>query len=255
MRPLVAVLLGIVACGSTLVWAAPGPGEVNSLFDEACDLYEASEFDGALRIFESLVSRGVKDPAVYYNLANCYYQQGEIGRAVANYRRARMLSPRDDDIRANLGFLRSSVGFQDTTGAFELSSLARIPGSIASPMEWQVVFFIAYYLAVACFLGVLFLGRRARSKALRALVVFIVISAASWVVAEYGRSRFTAVSEGVVIVERSEFMSGPGAAFDELARLPDGVEVQIKARSGIWVEVQLMTGEIGWVREQNLETI
>jgi hypothetical protein len=31
--------------------------------------------------------------------------------------------------------------------------------------------------------------------------------------------------------------------------------VEIRERSGIWVEVQLLTGEIGWVREQNLEMI
>ena len=58
-----------------------------------------------------------------------------------------------------------------------------------------------------------------------------------------------------MVIDHSEFMSGPGAAFDELAGLPDGVEVEIRARSGIWVEVQLRTGEIGWLRETNLETI
>ena len=37
--------------------------------------------------------------------------------------------------------------------------------------------------------------------------------------------------------------------------VPDGVEVSLKARSGIWVEVQLRTGEIGWIREQDVELI
>ena len=58
-----------------------------------------------------------------------------------------------------------------------------------------------------------------------------------------------------MIVNRSEFMSGPGSAFDELARLPDGVEVELRARSGIWVEVQLPTGEIGWLEEHNIGII
>jgi tetratricopeptide (TPR) repeat protein len=249
------VLAALVGSVAAQAFAAPGGGEINSLFDEACGLYEASEFEGALRIFESIVSSGVRHPAVYYNLANCYYQQGEIGKAVANYRRARLLSPRDEDVRANLAFLRSSIGFQDTTGSFGLDRVARIPREIASPKEWRLVFYVAYYLGILCFLGVLFLSGGARRQALRALSVLIVVAIVAWVIAEHGLSRFTNPDEGVVVIDRSEFMSGPGAAFDELARLPDGVEVELRARSGIWVEVQLQTGEIGWVREQNLETI
>jgi tetratricopeptide (TPR) repeat protein len=255
MRLQAAMVFGLVTLAATSALAAPGAEEINSLFNEACDLYEASEFEGALRIFESLVSGGVRHPAVYYNLANCYYQQGEIGKAVTNYRRARLLSPRDEDVQANLAFLRSSVGFQDTTGAFGLDGIARIPGEIASPKEWRIVFYGAYYLAIMSFLGVLFLGSGARRKALRALAVLTVVAVAGWAIAEHGLSRFTSADEGVVVMDRSEFMSGPGAAFDELARLPDGVEVEIRARSGIWVEVQLRTGDIGWVREENLETI
>ncbi len=255
MRLAIATLLVIAGWAAALAAAMPGTEEINSLFDEACDLYEASEFEGALSIFESLVSGGVRHPAVYYNLANCYYQQREIGKAVANYRRAYMLGPRDQDVRANLAFLRSSVGFQDTTGSFELGAAARIPGDIASPREWRIIFYGVYYLSIMCLLGVLFLGRERRRKTLRALAVLIVVAIACWAVAEHGLSRFTAGTEGVVVVDRSEFMSGPGAAFDELARLPDGVEIEIRARSGIWVEVQLPTGEIGWLREQNIETI
>jgi tetratricopeptide (TPR) repeat protein len=251
----IVISLGLIASTASLAFAAPGAEEINSLFNEACDLYEASEFEGALSIFESLVSSGVRNPEVYYNLGNCYYQQGEVGMAIANYRRAYMLSPRDDNIRANLEFLRSSVGFQDTTGAFDLDRVARIPGEIASPREWRVVFYGAYYLAVVCFLGVLFLGGGARRAALRALPILIVIAVAGWAIAQHGVSRFMNSGEGVVVTDRSEFLSGPGAAFDELARLPDGVEVKIRSRSGIWVEVQLGTGEIGWVMEENLLTI
>jgi tetratricopeptide (TPR) repeat protein len=235
--------------------AAPDAEELNSLFDEACDLYEASEFEGALRIFESLASDGVSHPAVYYNLANCYYQLGEVGRAVVNYRRAHMLAPRDEDIDANIAFLRSSIGFQDTTESFDLGALARAPAQVASPKEWRIAFYVFYYLSVLCFIAVLFLGNAARGRAIRILGILVVVCIGCWAIAEHGLARLTAGTEGAVVVDRSEFMSGPGAAFDELARLPDGVEVELRARSGIWVEVKLPSGEIGWLREESLETI
>jgi uncharacterized protein YgiM (DUF1202 family) len=63
------------------------------------------------------------------------------------------------------------------------------------------------------------------------------------------------VLEAVVIADRTELKSGPGNAFEELASLPDGSEVTLRARSGMWIEVKLPTGEVGWVREKDIETI
>ena len=106
-----------------------------------------------------------------------------------------------------------------------------------------------------CFLGVLFFDGRGRKRSLQVLVVLLVVTAALYRFAKYGTSRFGGGTEGVIIAAYTEFMSGPGNAFDELARLPDGVEVKLRARSGIWVEVELRTGEIGWVRQDDLEVI
>jgi tetratricopeptide (TPR) repeat protein len=250
-----AIALGLVLLVAASAWPAQEPQEVNALFEEACELYESSEFEGALSIFESLVSAGVRDAALYYNLGNCYYHLGRVGKAIISYRRARILAPRDEDIRANLAFLRSSVGFRDTTDSFDPGSMATLPGRIASPREWQVVFYAAYYLGAASFVAVLFLSGPLRRHALRVLSLLIVIAIVCWAFAYMGRHRFSAGTEGAVIADRSELMSGPGAAFEELARLPDGVEVTLRARSGIWVEVRLPTGEIGWLRETNIQTL
>jgi hypothetical protein len=117
------------------------------------------------------------------------------------------------------------------------------------------VFYVAYYLSAVCFLAVLFAGSRVRRSGLRVFVVLVVITIASSTLAHTGISRFNSDNQGVVIADRAGLMSGPGAAFDELARLPDGVEVKIRARSGLWVEVELPTGEIGWLQEQDIELI
>jgi tetratricopeptide (TPR) repeat protein len=249
------LVLALVVIAGPRAWAAADAAELNSLFNEGCDLYEASEFEGAQGIFESLVSAGVKDPAVYYNLGNCYYQLGEIGKAIISYRHARMLAPRDEEIKANLAFIRSSIGFKDTTSTVGLGGLTKLPGEIASPKEWQTVFYIAYYAAALCFLVILFVGGAVRRYTLRVLVVSLVLTIASWVFAERGRAAFSAGNQGAVITDRSEFMSGPGAAFEELARLPDGVEVTLRSRTGIWVEVSLPTGEVGWLREEDIQTL
>jgi len=253
-RAAVMGLLLLVALAS----AASGDedaGEVNNLFDQACDFYEAGDLVSARAGFEALLKTGVRNGAVYYNLGNCYYKQGEVGRAVANYRRALMLSPRDVDTEFNLDLVRSEVGFRDTTSAFGGGSIGEAPLRLASAREWQIVFYISYYLCALSVLAVLFLGGRARAAAARILIALVIVGACSLALSTHGRSRFKGGSDAVVVAGRTEFMSGPGAAFEELVRLSDGVELRLRARSGIWVEAQLPTGEVGWVREGDLEPI
>src|SRR5579859_8086702 len=44
-----------------------------------------------------------------YNLANSYARAGKPGLAVLNYERASLLAPNDDDINANLDYVRASA--------------------------------------------------------------------------------------------------------------------------------------------------
>ncbi|MFH1312386.1 MAG: tetratricopeptide repeat protein [Candidatus Eisenbacteria bacterium] len=238
-----------------VAWAAAPLGDINAVFNDGCDLYEQGDFDLAAGHFESLVARGVKSAEVYYNLGNCYYKQGLVGRAVASYRRGGMLSPRDSDIKTNLSLVRSVVGFRDTTASYDLGGVALLPLRIASPRELTLVFYVGYYLTTICFVSGLMLKGGLRKKNLRILVVLLVVTVGALGLARYGVSRFSSGSDGVVTADKAEFMSGPGTAFDELARLPDGVEVSLRAKSGIWVEVELSTGDIGWIREKDIEKI
>ena len=236
-------------------WAFADLSDIDQVFNHACDLYEDGDFEAAAGQLESLAASGVRDADVYYNLGNCYYKQGELGKAVANYRRAIMLAPRDADTRENLDLVRSIVGFRDTTGSYSIGSIVALPLERVSPRELAVAFYAAYYIAVLTFLGVVLLRGDRQMKCMYGLVIFVGLAAAAYGLSRHGISRFGGASEGVVTVEGTEFMSGPGTAFDELVRLPDGVEVRLRARSGIWMEVELDTGEIGWVRETDLERI
>lgn len=251
-----AVLLsaaGLLAGGQA--WCAHAPEDLTAVFDKGCDLYEQGDFGAAAEHFEALITRGVRSADVYYNLGNAYYKQGHIGKAVANYKRALVLAPRNEDVNENLDLLRSIAGFRDTTAAYDLGSFAGFPLRLASPRELQMVFFTGYYLAVVAFLCSLLLRGTLRKRSIQVLIVLVVVTVGASGFARYGSSRLEGSSEAVVTADQTEFMSGPGNAFDELIRLPDGVEVTIRARSGLWVEVELRTGEIGWVREQNLETL
>lgn len=255
MRLTSVLAVGIIVLAWCRIWAAPAAPDAQVIFGNGCDLYDQGDFGQAAEHFEALVARGIEDSDVYYNLANAYYKQGRLGKAVANYRRALVLAPRDNDVRANLELLRSIVGFRDTTTSHNVADVAAFPLRLASPREFQVISYVGYYLAAAIIVVALFSRGLMRKRTLQVFVTLAIITTAAFVFARYGVSRSDGGSDGVVIVDQAEMMSGPGTAFDELIRLPDGVEVRLRARSGIWVEIELRSGEIGWIREQDIELI
>lgn len=92
------LLAASVACAS----------EVPS-FDEANRLYEQARYRDAAEAYSRLIAAGTNSAALWYNLGNARFKAGQVGDAIAAYRQAERVTPRDPDVRANLEFARRQV--------------------------------------------------------------------------------------------------------------------------------------------------
>ena len=94
-----------------VLWAAwrVGAAEPAAAFDAANKLYEQGKPAEAAQAFERLAQAGQTSGPLYFNLGNACFKAGQIGRAIAAYRQAELLAPRDPDARANLQFARKQV--------------------------------------------------------------------------------------------------------------------------------------------------
>ena len=59
--------------------------------------------------YEKILQSGAISPALYFNYGNAEFKSGNLGRAIAAYRQAAELAPRDAEVRANLDFARNQV--------------------------------------------------------------------------------------------------------------------------------------------------
>src|SRR5262249_6562621 len=66
-------------------------------FESANKLYYENKFPEAAAAYEKLLRPGTASAALYFNLGNAWFKAGQIGRALAAYRQAEQLSPRDPD--------------------------------------------------------------------------------------------------------------------------------------------------------------
>jgi len=78
-------------------------------FDAANKLYAEGRFAEAAVAYETMLANGQASPALYFNLGNAFFKADRMGHAIAAYRQAGQLSPRDPDLRANLQFARNQV--------------------------------------------------------------------------------------------------------------------------------------------------
>ena len=78
-------------------------------FSAANQLYAKGKFADAAAAYEKILQTGAQSPALLFNAGNAEFKAGHLGKAIAAYRRAEQLSPRDAELRANLAFVRNQV--------------------------------------------------------------------------------------------------------------------------------------------------
>ena len=74
------------------------------LYFEANRAYKESQYLQAIDGYLELLGLGYINGHVYYNLANAYVRSGQLGKAILNYERAKVLIPRDADLKFNLRY-------------------------------------------------------------------------------------------------------------------------------------------------------
>ncbi|MEQ1825546.1 MAG: tetratricopeptide repeat protein [Pirellula sp.] len=100
----VMVSLIIAFCCSSVGLGSEGSRQ--RAFLQAVEAFEgaksAEDYRKSAQVFESLLSDGFQSGVVYYNLGNAYFRAGDFGHAILNYRKSKLLRPRDPYLDANL---------------------------------------------------------------------------------------------------------------------------------------------------------
>jgi hypothetical protein len=255
------VLTALLVIGSALL--TPKVSVDAKAMAAANQLYNAGNYHEAGRIYEQIITQGVQDSAVYFNLGNAYYRQGDLGRAIVNYQRAALLDPRDADIEANLALTREQAGI--VTGME--SSLADVPGPLGmlaemtsnwlSLNETAVMSLTFWFLA-----GLLILGWRLMApgkvrstfKFVALLALFLLLlTGLSFVTRVFTES---ASPGGVIIAPSVAISSEPGEQFVTEYKLQSGTEVSVAETDGDWARLAV-PGDVveSWIPLEAIELV
>ncbi|MDB6109938.1 MAG: tetratricopeptide repeat protein [Pedosphaera sp.] len=233
-----------------LLLLAVGPiraADLSASFEQANKLYEEGKFAAAVDAYNTLLETGRASTAIYFNRGNAFFKLGQVGRAIASYRLAEQISPRDPDLQANLRFARTQArgGTQ-----YRKDLWHRWLGALTLN-EWTLLTAAAAWLL----LGLLAiaqwrpeLGRKMRNWLVTAgLTVFLLgIS----LVGALNNGYFTTTA--IVITGEAEVRNGPLDESQTAFKVRDGVELNVLDRKDDWLEVVDPAQRSGWVRQSQM---
>ena len=251
---LFAVLIVALAMWPATLRAA-SPGDVDAMAATNA-LYESGRYVEASLVYEQLIDRGYESATLYYNLGNAYFKQGDLGRAILNYRRAEKLYPRDADIRTNLKIARDQRAdvFEEAGGAFAIESASNPTNRLT--LDELALFTLAVWVVLTLLVLVLLFTKR-RSVRRGAVYASVVMGLALLLSAGLTGERW--YSEGadhelVVVVEMVDVVSGPGTNYAQEFTLHGGSEVRLLEQLGSWTRLSLPGGDRqGWVPSSAVE--
>jgi tetratricopeptide (TPR) repeat protein len=218
---------------------------------QADTAYMTGDYETSQVLYETIIQEGFRDFRVYFNLGNAYYQSGDLGRALLNYRRAQEISPRDTDLADNLVLVRKErLDLQsDETGFTE--GLAALTVGVLNLSELSVVVFFVWVLWFVL-LGTAILKTAWRY---RARIPLLLIGLALLIGLFLLGGRLVTYPPAVVIDEVAQVRSGPGEDYLELYQLHAAAEIYVWETKNDWVQFALADGRLGWIPSKTVALV
>ena len=225
------------------------PEDAPTLFVQAGTAYREGRYSQAAATYLKLVEMGFDGADVRYNLGNAYLRSGELARAIAEYRKALILNPRDRDALANLSFARQSA--TDAVSPPEPAPWRRALLFWHDSLGWSEKVRLAV-LAAMLFWALLALRLwRGRWLAAGWLSGFVAAVAVVLGLSAAAESVFPA-RVGVVLPVRVEVYSGTDLRSQVIFNLHAGTEVRVERTDRDWTEFTLSDGRRGWLPTEQM---
>ena len=207
--------------------------------------------------FERIINEGqIKNAKLYYNLANAYLLNDQIGKAILNYRRAEKLDGSDENIKKNLAFARSK-----RTDKVVVKTEKRV---LQTLFFWYYDFSIQTKFLLMCIsfgivclslTAVLKFGRNSSFVAVIVICGIITICLLISVIIESENQKSTI--NGVIIAKEIIARQGDGQNYPESFKEPlhEGTEFELLERRPQWFQIKLSDDSEAWIPVDSAELV
>lgn len=238
-----------------LFLAAGGMGAQNQQGEEsffrANEAYKEGRFQEAVEGYSRLIQSGHESGHLFYNLGNAHFRLNELGWAIVNYERARLLMPRDADLNFNLRFARDKTK----------DAVPESPGLMNTTFFWLESFNLYELFWSFAVLNVVFWTILVTRLFMRSDWVFypLLVVLIVWFIAgfSFGLKWYEVYTDdrAIIVKEEVSVLAGPDIKDTVLFKLHAGTEVRHERLEDGWSLISLPDKKRGWVKEEAMERI
>ncbi|MBU0505027.1 hypothetical protein KJ708_03450 [bacterium] len=224
-------------------------------YEQAKKAYYDNDYEKALQGFHALLEQNEDSGHILYNLGNVYFKMGKIGAAKWHYEKARLLIPRNADLKINLSLLDSKLidkienSFSDyLVATFYFWSSQLTMGELG----WVLFIFTIFYWTWC----IQKLWRKKRfwtAETFIILIIFIYLTGGYYLkdsLEAYGHY-------GIVVNPEVDVKASYLEKDEPLFQIHQGTKVRLIdqqdfGEGGRWLRISLPQGQKGWVLSKDI---
>ena len=224
-------------------------------YEQAKKAYYDNDYEKALQGFNALLEQNEDSGHLLYNLGNVYFKMGKIGAAKWHYEKARLLIPRNADLKINLSLLDSKLidkienSFSDyLVATFYFWSSQLTMGELG----WVLFIFTIFYWTWC----IQKLWRKKRfwtAETFIILIIFIYLTGGYYLkdsLEAYGHY-------GIVVNPEVDVKASYLEKDEPLFQIHQGTKVRLIdqqdfGEGGRWLRISLPQGQKGWVLSKDI---
>lgn len=229
----------------------------SNIMKQANEAYKAGNYALADSLYTNVMLKEGTSYALYYNLGNAKYKQGEIAYAILYYEKALKIKPDYEDAKYNLDMAKSqTVDKIETMEKFVLSEWNQSIQNGTSSNGWAKWSIFAFILTLIL-AGLYIFSKKVLIKkiAFFSAILTLVFSIVSFGYAKAQNNATTKDESAIIIAPTVTGKSTPDESGTDLFVLHEGTKVRIKSKLGDWIEIQMEDGNTGWISSKKLEVI
>ncbi len=222
-------------------------------FEKGNEWFKTGDFAKAAEAYERDLAAHGPDAAVFYNLGNARQREKKYGPAILAYERAKALTPRDPDLRANLAMARKAATAFEEAGTNPRLEQAAFFLSL-NEWSWLVAGAALILGGISLAFGAVEIRRTwVRRVAVAAAGLAVVLAGIGWAVLHW---RSGEMERGVILVENAPVRLSPFKTADPVGTAASGRIVKTGERNGDFRWVELPGADLrGWVADSDVATV
>ena len=234
-----------------------GNDSPNTLFEKGNAWYAKGQYKEAMAAYRQIVDDGYQSAAVYFNMGNASYKNGDVPSALLYYEKAHKLSPGDDDINFNIRF--TNLKTTDKVDEIPEFFLAR----------WWKAFMLSFSIGTLSVMSIVFILLGSAALILYFFADSVILKKASFytslllffifVLTFFIANRQTFYLErhhqAIVFTSSVSVKNEPVDKSNTLFVIHDGTKVNILESNNGWTKIGLPNGNEGWIKASDAKEI